>query len=314
MSGKIDDKLEKILELQEKNTNIDDIVEMLDFPSVQALRSFMNRKGFKSNKGIFEPKGEGNNNIDKSKQKEKGISKNKATKEKDSQKEIKINPNVETVLDLQIYNVPLLKISKMINMKDYEIEKMMDEHGYVRVGEKFVAKPKPTKIKPEKKKKITTKKKEKTKKQLLEEEYKKNPAKRGTFDPVNQVWVINVQLVEILDLQLKKLSRGEIAKQMKMSKPALIEFMDEKGYVLEDNKFIQRKLAKKIVADADIEEEIALTVELKPRVYDDRKENIEFTEDSFEDIQKDIQNMFNWYKKIKEHQIFESLKNSDMEK
>ena len=166
----------------------------------------------------------------------------------------------------------------------------------------------------EKKKKITTKKKEKTKKQLLEEEYKKNPAKRGTFDPVNQVWVINVQLVEILDLQLKKLSLGEIAKQMKMSKPALIEFMDEKGYVLEDNKFIQRKLAKKIVADADIEEEIAITVELKPRVYDDRKENIEFTEDSFEDIQKDIQNMFNWYKKIKEHQIFESLKNSDMEK
>lgn len=312
MSEKKDDRVNRILELQEKNVDIEDIVENLNFPSVQSLRSFMNRNGFKSNKGIFTPKEDSNSTEEKT-DKIENVAKNKTIKEnKQETKKNEIDPNVETVLDLQIYNVPLFKISKMVNMSDFEIEKMMEEHGYIRVGERFVVKPKPIKIKPEKKKKTrTTKKKEKTKKQLLEEEYKKNPAKRGTYDPINQVWVINVQLVEILDLQLSKVPLGDIAKKMKMSKPALIEFMDEKGYVLEDNKFILRKLAKKAIED----EEVAITVEkeLKPRVYDNRKENIEFTEESFRDIQNDIQNMLNWYNNIKEHHIFKSLKNSDME-
>ena len=311
-----DEKLQKILDMQEDGKTNNEIVETLEFPSIQALRSFMNRKGYKSNKGIFIPKEETINVVDDYEKTTKPTSfkasKAETTKEKknvDKKVKKEKNPNVDKVLDLQIYNLPIFKIAFMIDMTEPEIEKMMTEHGYMKVNDKFVVKPKPLpkskltdkSTKSKKYKKV----KEKTKAQLLEAEYKKNPAKRGTYDPIHDVWVINVQLIEIIELQLKKYSIGKIAKEMKMTKPALIDFMDEKGYVLENDKFIQRKLAK---SKAKQEFEVKnVKKDLKPKVLNPRKENVKFKKDDFADIQKDIQDMYNWYKRIKEHPIFEGI-------
>lgn len=236
---------------------------------------------------------------------------NKEKKNEKNKTEATRDPIVDKVLDLQFYNLPLFKICQMLELTEFEVNQLMESHGYIKILDKYVVKPKPTK-KTKKAKKTSTRKrtkKEKTKKELLEEEYKRNPAKRGTFDYTSQVWVVNLQLVEILDLQLEGKNIAEIAKKMKMSKPALIEFMKEKDYVFEDNKFVPERQSNAFKEELKKIEEEKLKKRnepkiTKPRIVNTSVEDVKYTKDEFEEILVDIESMYNWYLKIKDHPIF----------
>lgn len=298
MASKIDDKITFVLESQKNGITKEEITYNLGFSSEKELKAFMSEQGYKFNKGVFTKK----STASKAK---------KNTEEKVEEKKLEKDPNVEKVLDLQIYNMPIFKISMMLDMPEHKIDKMMEDHGYIKQFDKYIVKPKPSKI-PKKTKVRTTKtkkKKEKTKKQLLEEEYKRNPAKRGKFDIINQVQVINIQLVEIIELQLQNKTIGEIAKHMKMTKPALIEFMNEKEYILEDGKFVEERKSKAFKEQLQkIDEEIRLKKANrvpKERICNSRKEKVVYTEEEFEVLLHELEEVYNWYLKFKNHPVFE---------
>lgn len=236
----------------------------------------------------------------------------KNTKKKNETTEIARDPIVDKVLDLQIYNLPLFKICQTLEVSQFDLDTIMEKNGYIKILDKYVVKPKPTKN--TKKPKKTTKKKvkkEKTKKELLEEEYRRNPAKRGTFDYESQVWVVNVQLVEIIDLQLQGKNLSEIAKHMKMSKPALIEFMKEKEYVFEDEKFVPERQSRafkeellKIKEEEEKRKNQPKVVKPKIVVKNSDSDEVSYKKEEFEEYLNEIEKMYNWYLKIKEHPIF----------
>lgn len=282
----ITDKIKLILKLQQEGASNDEIASEIGLPSTAALRSFMNRQGYKSTKSGFVMRDDNDLNKTNNKQRES------------------IEAKLKVVLELQQQGFSNNEIAEKMNFSSTAaLRSFMNREGYKSVDGKFqpkeeavkkknivaedinkvesneqfkeVSSNKEEKIEKEDKKKVT----KKIKKEVLEvdttlesneqaKEVKKRVNKKkekGSADVENKP-VINGNIdttsneepkrsneeskkiaEKVLELQFYRIPYLEIAKFVDLTPFELDKLMIGQGYIIEGGKFIEKSKVEETV-------------------------------------------------------------------